>query len=469
MNKQEQYKNLFKFGSSFLIWGIQTGIWAFFWMSEYAEEIMRPFGYKGNWLVFAVYGIISFFFTSLYGGYRVGYYRREDIILSGVIAILFTNSITYLQTCLVGRAIMDIPPFVWMTIADAFVFLLWAATACEIYGKIFPPHKMLMVYGGDALATNLVQKMSGRTEKFHIQESISADSGQTAIIEKILVYPSVILCDVPVQLRNRLIKYCFDNDIRVYTTPKISDILIRSAEDITLFDTPLLLNRNHGLSLEQRFLKRLMDIVFAVLMLVVTSPFMLATAVAIKLQDGGSVIYSQARATLNAKTFNVYKFRSMIMDAEKDGKSRPATGGDDRITPVGKFIRKMRLDELPQLWNILIGDMSIVGPRPERLEHVERYTKEVPEFKYRLKVRAGLTGYAQVIGKYNTTAYDKLKMDLMYIAGYSLILDLKIMFMTLKILFVNSSTEGFAAQDKSAEIPKPAGKKVDTNHIDGLN
>ncbi len=442
MQRQEQYKNLIKLGLNALLLGMLIGIWAYFWTAEYARIILRPFGYKGNWLVFMVYGIMLFFFISLYEGYRIGYFRREDIVLSGVIAIIFTNSITYLQTCLVGRAIMRASPFLMMTAVDILAFWLWATVAGYIYIKAFPPQVMLLVYGGNLSATNLVQKMSRRSEKYMIEQAVSIDIGEDEVKVKILKYSSVIICDVPAKKRNHLIKFCFDNNIRTYVTPKISDILLRSAEEITIFDTPLLLNRNYGLSLEQRFLKRLMDIFFSAAMLVLASPFMLITAVAIKIQDGGKIIFKQARATIDNKTFNIYKFRSMIEDAEKDGKPQPASDFDSRITPVGRFIRKTRVDELPQLWNILIGDMSIVGPRAERLEHVEKYTAEIPEFSYRLKVRAGLTGYAQVIGKYNTSAYDKLKMDLMYISGYSLILDLKIMFMTLKILFKSESTEG---------------------------
>lgn len=134
------------------------------------------------------------------------------------------------------------------------------------------------------------------------------------------------------------------------------------------------------------------------------------------------------------------------MNAEKDGKSRPATDNDDRITKVGAFIRKTRIDELPQLYNILKGDMSFVGPRPERIEHIEKYCREIPEFSYRLKVKGGLTGYAQVYGRYNTTAYDKLKMDLIYIVNYSLLLDIQIILETIKIIFRKESTQGFSEE-----------------------
>ena len=170
---------------------------------------------------------------------------------------------------------------------------------------------------------------------------------------------------------------------------------------------------------------------------------MLIVAVAIKLYDGGPVLFKQERCTINGKIFKIHKFRSMIVDAEKEGKSIPATEHDPRITPVGNIIRKLRIDELPQMIDILQGNMSIVGPRPERVEHVEAYTEDIPEFKYRLKVKGGLTGYAQIYGKYNTTAYDKLKLDLMYIQNYSLRLDIRLIFMTVKIMFMKESTEGF--------------------------
>jgi exopolysaccharide biosynthesis polyprenyl glycosylphosphotransferase len=442
MQKYEPYKNLCKFGFNLIIWSLHTWIWAIVWMREYADIILRPFGYKGNWLVIAVYAILSFFFTSLYDGFRIGYYGREDVVLSGVIAVIFTNSITYLQTCLVGRAIMQPVPFVWMTLADIITFYIWAVIVSHLYIKIFPARVVLMIYGGSGLATNLVKKMAGRSEKYRIQEAVSVDMEEAELNRKILAHSSVILCDVPSSIRNDLIKFCFQNDIRVYTTPKISDILIRSAEEITLFDTPLLLNRNRGISFEQKILKRIMDVVFAGLMLIVSLPFMLCVAIAIKIEDRGPVIYSQERLTQNGRRFYVKKFRSMIVDAERENGAQLSTKRDSRITKTGAVIRRLRLDELPQFWNILVGDMSIVGPRPERPELAEGHMESMPEFAYRLKVRAGLTGYAQVTGKYNTMAYDKLKMDLMYIAGHSLLLDFKIIFMTLKTIFKKESTEG---------------------------
>lgn len=179
--------------------------------------------------------------------------------------------------------------------------------------------------------------------------------------------------------------------------------------------------------------------------IIILSPIMIVVALLIKATDKGPVLYKQCRLTKNGKQFMVLKFRSMRVDAEKDGVARLSSGDkDDRITPIGKLIRKVRFDELPQLFNILFGDMSIVGPRPERPEIAAQYEKELPEFNLRLQAKAGLTGYAQVYGKYNTTPYDKLQMDLMYIASPSIIEDIKIMFATVKILFMPESTEGIA-------------------------
>ena len=217
-----------------------------------------------------------------------------------------------------------------------------------------------------------------------------------------------------------------------------------------MFDTPLLLSRNNGLTIEQRVIKRVVDIILSVIALIPALPLMAVTALLIKIEDGGSIIYKQKRLTQDGREFYVYKFRSMREDAEKDGVARLAGEHDDRITKVGRVIRAIRFDELPQLLNILKGDMSIVGPRPERPEIAAEYEKEIPEFAYRLKVKAGLTGYAQVYGKYNTTPYDKLKLDLFYIENYSFLLDIKLLFMTVKIFFQKEVSEGVDDNQKNA-------------------
>ena len=245
-------------------------------------------------------------------------------------------------------------------------------------------------------------------------------------------------------------KILYSRNMRVYMMPKITDVLVQGSDQIHLFDTPILLTREYALTIGQRVSKRLIDIICALILLVIASPIMLITAILIRVYDGGPAFYKQVRCTRDQKEFYILKFRSMRVDAEKDGVARLAAKKDDRITPIGKFIRAVRIDELPQLINILRGDMSFIGPRPERPEIIKQYMEEMPEFAFRMRVKAGLAGYAQVYGKYNTTPYDKLKLDLTYIENYSLWLDIKLMLLTLKILFQPESTEGIDSTQTTA-------------------
>ena len=272
--------------------------------------------------------------------------------------------------------------------------------------------------------------------------------GFEQIKKEICEHDSVILNDIPAQIRNDILKYCYHNEIRTYIVPKITDIIIKGAPDINLFDTPLMLVKGRGLTASERFTKRVLDIV---LCLIVMIPFLIILAVvgiAIKLDDHGPVFYTQDRLTKDLKVFKIYKFRSMKVHSEKEETFQGAESDDPRITRVGRFIRRTRIDELPQIINILKGDMSIVGVRPEHIADMKLHEAEIPEYSERYKVKAGLTGYAQVYGKYNTSPYDKLRMDLMYIENYSLMLDVKLILMTLRTLTKDDSTEGF---DKKAE------------------
>ena len=298
-----------------------------------------------------------------------------------------------------------------------------------------------MVYG-DRPAASLIRKIANRTDRFTVSGLVSIDEGIERVIEMIPLYEGVVICDICAKSRNDILKYCYARNIRTYVSPKISDIIIRSCESQHMFDTPMLMARNEGLTIESKVMKRLLDIIISLILLIVTSPIMLLVAIAIKLEDHGSVFYKQERLTINRKHFYIYKFRSMKENAEQDGKERLSQKDDDRITKVGHFIRATRLDEIPQFFNILKGDMSLVGPRPERPAITAKYEEAIPEFAYRLKVKAGLTGYAQVYGKYNTTAYDKLKLDLMYIQNYRISLDVEILMKTIQVIFTSDAAEG---------------------------
>lgn len=316
----------------------------------------------------------------------------------------------------------------------------WVFIVRKVYQFLYPPRQMLVVYGHYS-PDDLIAKINTRKDKYNICASVSYRIGYEALYELIPKYSAVVLCDLPAEARNQIMKYCYQESVRTYVTPKISDILFRGADDIHLFDTPLLLSRNQGLSIVDLFIKRVMDIVISLIGIVIASPFMLIIVIAIKLYDRGPILYKQERLTKGGKPFMIYKFRSMSVNSEAKG-ARLAAKDDARVTPVGKVIRSIHFDELPQLFNILKGEMSVVGPRPERQVIADRYAEEIPEFVLRLKVKAGLTGYAQVYGKYNTTPYDKLKLDLTYIQQYSVWLDIRILFLTFKILFIKENTEG---------------------------
>lgn len=441
MNKRDQYKRLFSFGASIILLGFLTVFFAFIWYRYYSAAIILPYYRRGNWVVIAIYTILIWIFFKAYGGFKVGYLKKTDMFYSRMISMVCVNVITYFQISLIGRHFMNGFPIVFLTFAELVFIFFWSRLIDKIYFLIYPPRKLIILYGSRQ-AASLVMKMSTRVDKYMICESVNISDfeNEDEVKKHILQYEGVIICDIPAKSRNDYIKFCFHNDIRTYIVPKISDIIMRGADDIRLFDTPLILCRNNGLTVEQRFIKRAFDILISLIMIILLSPVMLVTALAVKLCDGGNIIYRQKRLTIDEKEFYIYKFRSMIVDAEKSGIPQLAKDCDNRITPVGKIIRSCRIDELPQLFNILKGDMSIVGPRPERPELAEEYQKTMPEFSYRLKVKAGLTGYAQVIGTYDTTPYDKLKMDLMYIENYSFRLDLQLMFMTLKTMFFPNKT-----------------------------
>ena len=450
MEKQdrEQYKHLLNYCANLITILVEGALFAYVWYSYYEPLLMVPFFRRGNWAVIGMYVLIIFFFTQVFGGYKIAYMRLMDIGLSHVLAIGCSAVIAYLQMCIITRDYMNLKPILGMAAVEILFILPWIYLVRKLYTKMYPPRQMLVIYGHYS-PTELIRKINTRKDKYNICASVSYEIGHEKLYPMILEYEAVVLCDLPAEARNQIQKFCYQNAIRTYVTPKISDILFRGADDIHLFDTPLLLSRGQGLTIDQRFVKRFFDIVLSLIGIILASPFMLIIAVAIKLYDGGPILYKQERLTRDGKVFEIWKFRSMSMDSEEKG-ARLAAKGDKRVTPVGQIIRNIHFDELPQLFNILRGEMSMVGPRPERQVIADQYEAEIPEFGFRLKVKAGLTGYAQVYGKYNTTPYDKLKLDLTYIENYSLWLDLKILLLTFKILFQKENTEGVDEEQTTA-------------------
>lgn len=449
MKIQERYKHLLNFFANLFTVLVEAGFFAWMWYNYYASD--NIFFRRGNWAVIGLYVLILFFFTHTFGGYKVGYLRMMDIALSHVLAILCSGVVGYLEICMVTRDYSSVIPMLMMMGAELLFVLPWTYVVRKLYDCLYPPRQMLLIYG-DYSPDDLIEKINTRKDKYNICSTVSCYENLDKLEEVIGQYEAIMLCDLPAVIRNDIMKYCYRKSIRTYVTPKISDLMLRGAEEIHLFDTPLLLQRNQGLSITQSFFKRLFDIVVSLMGIILASPFMLVIAAAIKLYDGGPVFYKQPRLTKDEKEFMIYKFRSMTVDSEVKG-ARLAAKGDARITPVGNIIRNIHFDELPQLFNILKGDMSLVGPRPERRIIAEQYLDEIPEFYMRLKVKAGLTGYAQVYGKYNTTPYDKVKLDITYISKYSFWLDMKILLLTFKILFQKENTEG-VDQDQTTASKK---------------
>ena len=448
-NKKDRYKRFISFISAVCLLCILTGLFGLTWYAYYSETIVLPFYRRGNWVLIGIYCILTVLFFKAYGGFKLGYLKKTDMLYSQLISMLCVNIVSYFMISLIGRDFMAFMPVLYLTFTDFGIIAIWTVLSGKLYFLLYPPRKLIILYGSRQ-AVSLILKMSQRVDKYMICESISVSEPPEKVQELIMKYEGVIICDIPAVQRNKYLKFCFEKSIRAYIAPKISDIIIRGSEDIRLFDTPLLLCRNYGLTFEQEFFKRFFDIVFSFFAVIILSPLMVVSGLAVKLCDGGNILYKQKRLTRDGKEFCVYKFRSMIADAEKNG-IKLASGNDDRITPVGKILRKFRIDELPQLFNILKGDMSVVGPRPERPELTEIYKKQMPEFEFRLKVKAGLTGYAQVTGVYDTSPSDKLKMDLMYKENYSFRMDLQIILMTIKTMFFpaenNSDMQNFIPEN----------------------
>jgi len=433
---------------------LDVAVYAYFWFNAYYEPRIRytlKFYFRGHILILALYFVLLLFFVRMYDGLQVGYLKPMDVFLSQMFALIMTNAITYAQISLMVVWMARVRPMLLMTILELLISAAWIWLSDYVYKLVFPPRRLLMVHGTRPIA-GILGKFASRPDKYDIVRCMCITEGEETVMQVLEEnrkehgeLEGVVIWDIPTVQRNRLLKYCYENNICTYTMPKIPDVLMSGASQLHLFDTPIYMTREYALTFWQRFFKRALDIFCALTLVVVTSPIMLATAIAIKAYDKGPALYSQVRCTIGQRPFRILKFRSMRVDSEKDGVARLASQDDDRITPVGRFIRRVRIDELPQLFNILRGDMSFIGPRPERPEIIAEYVKEMPEFVYRMKVKAGLAGYAQIYGKYNTTPYDKLKLDLTYIQNYSFWLDIRLMLLTLKILLTPDSTEGVEA------------------------
>ncbi len=430
-----------------------TAVFAVCWCLYYDKNLYMPFYRRGDYLVMALFFLLNMGCSKLYGGFNLTISRITEIIYSQCIAIAMTHFFMYIVIWLLMRKLPNAIPIIGSALICMFIGVIWAKVGNRLANKLVPPKRTLLIYDHIEAHKNGLYIINRICWRFSLMGEIDISCGVEKILEMLEKEKpeAVMLCGLHSSQRNTILKYCIEQDILVYLRPNIGDYIVNSAKSIQMANLPVMMCYRSSPAIFYTITKRGIDIILGVVGLIFTSPIMLITAAAIYCYDRGPVFYKQLRLTKDRKPFYIYKFRSMKVDAEKDGVARLAGQNDDRITPIGKIIRSCRIDELPQILCILKGDMTIVGPRPERPEIAEKYEREMPEFSLRLQVKAGLTGYAQVYGKYNTDPYDKLQMDMMYISQQGIVTDIKIILATIKILFVPESTEGIIDRQQTKE------------------
>lgn len=408
----------------------------------YREHYHIRFASRYELFVLGMYAFALLFFLRTYSAYMIDYNLPGDLTFSLSLSCFFSAAFVYGITLVAWNKFHAPWYFVALWLAQTLVSYLWAILACALYDRLHKPLRAAVVFRNEDDLQRMVD-LDRFSKRFSLEEYIEDPQSLQDVVDRIQDCEVVFLAGVNATLRNGIAKYCVEKDIPGLFLPHVGDIIMAGAFHVRSFHSPILSVRRAYPMPEFVFVKRVFDILFSALVLLILSPLMLVVALLIRCYDGGPAIYRQVRLTRGGEEFEMYKFRSMRVDAESDGVARLASDRDDRITPVGRWIRATRIDELPQFFNILRGDMSVVGPRPERPAIAEEYEKTLPAFRLRLQVKAGLTGYAQVYGKYNTDPYDKLEMDLLYINRMSVMTDLQLIFATVRILFTRESTEGF--------------------------
>lgn len=422
------------------------------WTMFYNDLAFRTYKTMGIYACVVIFAVIYLWMCSLYKAFAIASTSVGDLVLSHFICYGVADAVLYIICVLLHRDYVNLIPGIICVVVQLVIVFAGMGQTRRLLLKYIVPKKTVVIYGrsytrdkAESFSQRLLAKYG---HLFDIEQMVDEKAGYDNLIKDMETAKEAIFLDVDFELRKKLAAYCINRQMRFYYVPEMEEIIFMSCDTKNLLDTPLKRFNFDAENFDIAVLKRAFDVVLALIFLVILSPFMLLTAIAIKLEDGGPVLFKQLRVTKGERTFYILKFRSMVVDADKHG-VQPTTGNDPRITRVGRVIRGIRLDETPQLINILKNDMSFVGPRPERVEHVEKYEKLIPEFRYRHLVKGGLTGYAQVYGKYNTSPEDKLKLDMIYIMNQSLVLDFKLFLLTVRTIFQKESTEGFA-DDKTA-------------------
>lgn len=419
----------------------------------YEGRMDRDFSLRVNWLFILLFVVVYVICAIAYQVFQIQIVRIQELVYSQILSLVVTDFVMFIIIWLVNMRFPNVIPMLIAFAVQCALAVLWAFVAHKWYFHSFRPAKTLIIYDHMASQVNELLKKEGMDIRFKVVGVEHVSKFQNGDMSRLEGIDAVFLSGVHSHERNQLLKYCTFRDINAYVIPRVGDVILTGAQKIYMLNLPILKVSRYNPAHEYLFIKRFFDIVLSAIAIGIASPVMLVLAIIIKRTDGGPVLYRQVRLTRYRREFEMLKFRSMIPDAEKDGVARLSTGENDkRVTKVGRFMRRYRLDELPQLFNIIKGDMSLVGPRPERPEIAKVYESRLPEFALRLQVRAGLTGIAQVYGRYNTEPYDKLLLDLTYISKPGLAQDVKVMLATIKTLFIKDSTRGVDAGQVTADI-----------------
>ena len=397
---------------------------------------------------------------AVYGGFQVGRKKNKPVISAMISGVAITDLVTYLQLQIMNvndnyneHLVIFGPDLLCLLLClliQILVIIIFVRFGNQLYFRFTPPRSCLLVLGSPVQEYALRSKINRYQLQWRVDDVVLYNVPD--LESRIEQADVIFLGHLPEGAKLALLKICYDDRKDVMCKAELEDIMLCNARPAIVDDAAFLSMEYNKATIFQRLIKRLGDIVLSLLALVVFSPFILLISLLIKLEDGGPVIFSQSRLTANGRQFTIRKFRTMVCESCREDTQVSVAVDDPRITKVGAFLRRYRLDEIPQFFNILIGDMSLVGPRPEMMANVERYKINLPTFVYREKMKAGLTGYAQIEGRYNTSAEDKLMLDMMYIESFSIWLDVKLILRTFTILFKKDSTQGFQSSPGSNNI-----------------
>lgn len=403
-----------------------------------------------------IYIAMSVVMHSVYGGYDVGRKKSKPVISAMFISAVITDFVSYLQLQIMNVNINnnnhlrlfgpDLLYLIACFVVQMLLVIILVRIGNDLYFKMTPPRRCLLVVASPENEKHIRRKIGRYALQWHVEDVCTPDVPD--LKERISRTEVVFLDALPAEAETWIIHLCYEAHRDLMCKAQLHDVTLSNARTAIVDDAAFLEMEYSKVSFIQRVIKRLGDIFISIFALLLTSPLFLLISACIRLEDHGPVFFCQERLTIRGKPFLIRKFRTMSPNANEITVDFSATVNDPRITKTGRILRKWRLDEIPQFLNILRGEMSLVGPRPEMLANIQKYKNEVPDFVYREKMKAGLTGMAQIEGRYNTSPEDKLMLDLMYIESFSIWMDIKLILRTFTILTKKDSTEGFDNPEK---------------------